>query len=146
MTIQTSSIEIDGNKYEITQLGARDGRRMLVRLTNILGPALGNLIKDGGGSSDGVAHAIMSLSSHISEDDVDYVCKTFGKHTEWRNGSQTITLDDDQQDLHFAGRYDSMVRWISECLRINFSPFFDMLRNVSGKDIVPKRMRRKAST
>jgi hypothetical protein len=135
MSITTSTVEIDGNRYEITQLGARDGRKMLVRLTQVFGPVLGELIGgEAHGSSDGVSKALMALSTTLTEEDMDYVCSMFGRHTEWRDGQRTILLDDAQQDLHFAGRYDTMTRWIFECMKINFSPFFGMLQSASGMD------------
>jgi hypothetical protein len=42
MALKQQTVEIDGHKYNITQLGALEGRRLVVRLSKALAPMLGS--------------------------------------------------------------------------------------------------------
>jgi hypothetical protein len=131
--IETIKREIEGHTYHLHQLGAKQGRQMLVRLTKVLGPSLGRLAElDQERLSEGVAGAIYELSDHLTEADLDWVCETFGKRTDLElEGGKTILLDLEAQELHFAGRYGAMVRWLGACLEVNFRDFFDMSRSAA---------------
>ena len=138
--IETVAKEIDGQTYHLHQLGAKDGRHMLVRLTKVLGPSLGRLaeislpekgerLPPGGRKSLGeaVAGALFELSATITEADLDWICQTFGGRTEVDlEGGKRILLDLEAQELHFAGRFGTMIRWLGACLEVNFRDFFDM--------------------
>ena len=129
--IESEKKTIDGDTYTIHQLGAGEGRKMLVRLTKVLGPSLGRLAEVQGEKdpnlSEAIATAIYELSSHLTEADLDWACEVFGKRTELElEGGKIQVLDLELQELHFAGRFGSMLKWLGACLEVNFRDFFAM--------------------
>lgn len=133
--IETVPKEIDGTTYHLHTLGARDGRHMLVRLTKVLGPSVGRLAEStvdpkgqgGKGLAEAVAGAIYELSEHLSEADLDWICEKFGNRTEIdQEGGKRHLLDLELQELHFAGRFGTMIKWLAACLEVNFADFFAM--------------------
>lgn len=147
--IETIPKTIEGHSYRLHQLGAKDGRHMLVRLTKVLGPSLGRLADaDRSRLSESIAQAIYELSVHMTEEDLDWVCETFGKRTELElEGGALKVLDLELQELHFAGRYGAMVKWLGACLEVNFQDFFDTVASAGesagldhlGGDPLPSR-------
>lgn len=148
--IETVPKTIDGVQYKLHQLGARDGRHMLVRLTKVLGPSLGRLAEiDKDRLSEAIAGALYELSAHVTEADLDWICEVFGKRTEVElEGGKLMVLDLEAQELHFAGAFGSMIKWLGACLEVNFADFFAMsasaaetagLRGGLGKDLLHQR-------
>lgn len=118
---------IDGQEYVIHQLGARAGRAMLVRLTKMLGPAMGHLATiDASEMTAALTKSLVELSACVSVDDFEEVCRIFGERTEVSISGRLLQLDLDQQDLLFAGRYDRMFLWLRACIEVNYAPFLAM--------------------
>lgn len=122
--IKTDTTTIDGYRYSVAQLGSSEGRRILVKLTRLLGPALGRLVGGEGRPSDAVSEAIAEFSAGANEDDLEDLCRTFGQSTELDVDGKPMLLNLDMQELHFAGRYGAMFQWLGFCLRVNYADFF----------------------
>jgi hypothetical protein len=162
MTISTVSKEIDGHVYQITQLGARDARKMLVRITKLLGPSAGRLTSGYfSGGLDQIASAVFELSNSVSDEDFDYFCETFGQCTKVDMGSTNPSpllqgvkpLTTQTQDIWFGGSIDTLLKWIAACLEVNFRPLWSMWKSAAdrvqeGQEVADqvKKVRKKSVT
>lgn len=140
--LETREKTIGNHTYYVRQLGATKGRQALVRLVKTLGPVLGAAL---GGMSleqmskskepinvmdmdaDTIAPLLESLATHINESDLEWFCDTFGECTQVKTpeGGQ-VPLNKEKQELHFAGRYGEMFRWLGFCLEVNFKDFLSI--------------------
>lgn len=128
--LKTEEIQINGNCYQVKQLGAKQGRQVLFRLTKAVGPALLAMPAAlTGGSTAGLASALQS----IQPEDFDYLCDVFAQSSTVSIRSTAHGADPFQSphvsvaavfDQHFAGRYAELVEWLVFCARINFADFF----------------------
>lgn len=128
--------EADDLTIEVTQLPGIKGRKLLVRLYSVLGPAFAALVEgaDGGTGAanvapdvelDAVSRAMTTLAHSLQEEDLEHVCKVFGATSRVRVGeSGFVELTTEMQDLVFAGRYLEMFRWLGFALEVNYSGFF----------------------
>lgn len=150
--LQTESKAIGDHTYLVTQLGAGEGRKMFVRLTRALAPVFGALLEDAGSTKGGFKLGDMSLESlsrtlhelaqRLTEDDLEYVCRTFGAKTMVQVGEgKEIQLTLDKQELHFAGRYGHMFQWLAFCLEVNYRDFLGVTKGfVSAQSPAVKGM------
>jgi hypothetical protein len=108
---ETKTVTISGVEYQITQLGAKQGRAVLARLLKILGPAAE------------ATNPVVELSKTVTEDELEFLCSTFAKVTQFSPESGKLFLLADQFDLHFAGKYGEMFQWLWACLEANYATF-----------------------
>jgi hypothetical protein len=135
MSIETRDKVIAGVTYRVSQLPAKVGRNVLVRVVKQLGPGLAGALSGAGSASAGVdnlgalvmgaSEAIGMLCARLSPEEFDAILDVFARHT-------TIALPNDVEpkladkfDEHFAGRYDAMLQWAAFCMEVNFGSFFD---------------------
>lgn len=133
MSRETKRVEIQGHRYELTQLGAKDGRRVLARLMTRLAESTGSLGDDIGKDEAAVGLAIATKALKVfDEDTVDWLCEVFGPATrlhvdeKGRDGKpvhREPELIGPVFDDHFAGRYDAMAQWIVASIQHNFASF-----------------------
>jgi hypothetical protein len=130
---------IGGIRYQVTLLGAKAGRSMLVRLTKLLGPAMASFL-------DGMLHAkgdlttslaigagdaIREVTQRLTAADLEAISDELARFT-------VVVIDEQRQpqldkifDDHFAGKYNDMAAWLAFALEANFSSFFDDARSDS---------------
>lgn len=126
MPLLTESRAIGASTYEVTQMGALQGRKVLTRLLKIVGPAYAMV------STKGVEAALSEVVTNLSEDDTEYFCAAFEPLT-------TVTVGDKKPrlsgiaDIHFAGDYMSLIEWLVFCFEVNFSSFFRDLKSAVGR-------------
>jgi hypothetical protein len=138
--IQTGTREIGGYSYSVSQLGAGEGRRILIKLTKMLGPSLGHLLAIADGKLDqSIAGALYELSSNVSDGDFTDLCRTFGERTEVEIDGKPHKLDLQMQELHFAGAYGDLLKWLGFCLELNYKDFFAALREINPKSESPQK-------
>jgi hypothetical protein len=125
--ISPKSSRIGAYTYTVTPLTAIPGRRAFVRLAKAVGPALGAAAGVKEGDDAGMFAAFAGLVAHLSEDDVDYFCDLFAANTTVKMGDKEPSLAD-IFDVHFAGRYLDMFRWLAFSVATNFGDFFAGLR------------------
>lgn len=136
-----TSPEIDGYKYEVTQLGAIDGRKMLEQLTLMALPGLGALLGSPALSKAenlaaglaGVDVAELDLAAFaqamVKSTDpnalnamMDQLAQTTAIYgTGFGDGGAPMSRHFDE---HFAARYDAMMKWFGFALWVNFGSFF----------------------
>jgi hypothetical protein len=141
--LQTKEKTIGEHRYQVTQLSAPEGRRLLVRLYKVLGPSLGAITK-GLDGVDGkavkleelrlefVGEALRELAMHLNEDDLEHLCEVMGKQTMVHLGGDKWVPLQDVSALHFAGRYDEMFKWIAFALETNYAGFFKGTATLGG--------------
>ena len=129
MTLPTHERTIDGLSYETTILDADQGRKILVRVMKIMaGGAAAAGEKMNKGSWAAGMSGIAGLLERLSDEDLGVFIKTFGARS-------TVLLDSgnrvriaDVYLLHFAGKMLAMMDWLTFCIEVNYSDFFDGVR------------------
>jgi hypothetical protein len=107
--------EIDGVTFTIRQLGAKEGRRVLIRLTKVVGS---------GFAGESFAAAMVALT----DADVDFLCDTFAASTDYSEDGGVHTYELGKVfDEFFAGKYGTMIRWLWACLEVSFGSFLSEL-------------------
>jgi hypothetical protein len=127
VALKTLEREIDGNLYYVTQLGFSQGREVMVRLSKLLGPAFGRLNGEGGAVA-----AMGELAAAVTEADLVHLCRVFGTSTEVQIEGKRPRLTEQIQELHFAGRYDTMLKWLWFAIEVNYGGFFDSVRRIGA--------------
>lgn len=122
--IKTKSVNIDGDDYVITQLGAVTGRRIWLKLLKVIAAPMRVLAGSHGGlSEETIASALASAVESLDDATVDELYTTFGPRCTVRVGERMPELTGEVFDQHFAGRYVSMSKWLLECVLFNFADF-----------------------
>lgn len=122
---------IDGFTYKVTQLGAKEGRRVFARLVSTLGGAVGALAKEVTGEGNGAdaAQGVASFADRITPETLDFFCDVFAPYTLVCNGPSELPMSKEFDD-HFAGRYAQMVQWLVFCIEVNFGSFLKGLGDI----------------
>ena len=125
--LHTEEKQIGDHTFKISQLGSREGRRILVRLIKLLGPALGEIVESRGNIEQAIGAGLSDLARNITNDDLTDLCQTFGNSTEVIIEGKPVRLSIDFQEIFFAGRYGAMMKWLKACLEVNFADFTELL-------------------
>lgn len=134
MPIETVKTTIESDSYQITKLGAIQGRGVLLRLVKALGPSFAEAAK---GAE--LPTLIASAIEGIKESDFEFICDLLAQHTRIVRGEKAPLLSD-QFDAHFSGRYGAMIAWLIEALRVNFENFFEEVQTLlPKKQAAPER-------
>lgn len=119
--MKTETFEIRGVTYKIKQFGAIQGRKVLLRLTHFIGPALASY------ASGDVAGAF----AYLDEKDLDFICDALAScswivnHATTDKGPRDIDVPLSAAfDSHFSGRYMPMLEWLAAGIKLNFEDFF----------------------
>jgi hypothetical protein len=131
--LKIKSEPIDSYVYEVTQLGAVEGKRIYAQVLKMVLPALGAALKgrdlSGISKADVAGMALDEIAVALvrSLDGVDAIIETLAKTTDiygpgfgdagapmWRNF-----------DEHFAGKYLSLSKWFLFALKANFQDFIE---------------------
>lgn len=116
--LETRERTIDGFAYKVTQLTARTGNKVGMRLTKTLAGAAG--AKD-------VESALGGIIAKLSEEDLEFICDTLARQTQVQLEPGKWPMLSDVFDIHFAGRYLEMLKWLGFALEVNFGAFFRVL-------------------
>jgi hypothetical protein len=109
---QTQQTTIGTTVYHVTQMGGLAGRRAFNRFMKLAGP-LQNL-------SDEKARNLAFMTG-LSDEDMDYFCDTFAALTRVQTADMPGPVElKPIFDLHFAGKYTTMMQWLSFCFQVNF--------------------------
>lgn len=116
---KTESKVIGDFEYEVTQMGAVQGRKVFARLAKTIGP----LLAASAGAKPDLEKIFGDMLGNIEPELVDFVCDSFAPFT-------TVTMQDGKKprlsdifDMHFAGNYQDMVNWIMFAMQVNFKTF-----------------------
>jgi hypothetical protein len=138
---------IDGIRFEFKMLPPRKAARIMVELTKLLGPAVGNAADSVGGGgiqelmekdvSAGMLSGILGgISDRLDPDKLDNLMDEFSRVTFVKNGDKKPLLND-VFDSTFAGKPGTMFRWLAASIKHNYADFFvgwgDVLGRLPGK-------------
>jgi hypothetical protein len=117
-----------GYVYHVTQFGAREGGRVLVRLLKLVGGAAGEAVQSEDDIDMGtIGKMIANLAESVSEADFDMLVDTFMKTTHVSGGDYRAPMPlaaEGVFDLHFAGAYAELGQWLLFAIEVNFGSFF----------------------
>lgn len=144
--ITTDKKEIDGYTYEVTQLGNKKGRRLMVRLFKLVGPAAAEFLAALGGkdgkdmksigdlSTESLANAVADFADRITEDELDHIVETLAAKTRVNQagGGAMADLSSDVQDQLWAGSNTTMFKWLAFALEHNYRDFFGGLGSLGA--------------
>jgi len=122
---ETKQKVVGAHRYHVTQFGARQGGRVLVRLLKMLGGAAGEALKSEGDLDMGaVGNMVANLADTLGEADFDFLCDQFAPATSVEiNGKLLPLATDGLFDLHFAGAYVEMGQWLLFAIEANYGGF-----------------------
>lgn len=124
---------IDGIQFRITPLGFNEGRRGFVRLSKLLGPALGAAASAGTKDPEGLAGALERALGGLTDEDLEWFADVMGKATQFSDdGSRWPWLTKDNREALFSGRLMLFFRWLVFALEVNYSDFLDWLKSEIG--------------
>lgn len=125
---------IDGHRYEMTMFPATESYRLFHRLLKIIGPAFGKIvdamgdgdIQDVDLSNETTIEAIIALTTHIKESDLDHVIDKLRNctHVGVDGSDKTVPLKG-IFEMHFAGALASMFRWLLWGLQVQYANFIE---------------------
>lgn len=123
MARKQQSIAIEGWTYELSQLGAVEGRTLVLLFLKLLGrfaPLLANGAKLDANALDAISTAIATVDAN----ELEPLWEAFARHAQVRgkDGKTRVSLHDIFDD-HFAGEYFAMVKFFIESARLNFGDF-----------------------
>ena len=140
MRQKLKSDPIDGFVYEVTQLGAMDGKRLYAQVLKIALPALGAAFKgqnlSEASQADVASMALDEVATTLagSLDGLDPMIETLARTTDITGpgfGDAGAPLMKNFDD-HFAGRYAAMTKWLMFALKVNLLDFFDGKASVAN--------------
>jgi hypothetical protein len=131
---------IKGNTYRVKQLGAKEGRRVLARLLQILGGGVAGLAEAfaGDGGKVSAFKGVQAIADQMTPEQMDFFCDTFAKLTQVTLQDGKTPLLSDVFDEHFAGNYWEMTEWLLFALEVNFGNFLDASGTIGNLFSQPK--------
>jgi len=126
---KTETVTVGSNTFQITQLGALQGRKVFLRLVKVLGPALS--AAQAAASPEAALGALLGQAGAVSEEDFEYLCDVFSEHTELVAAGKSQRLKE-IFDVVFIADYKGMLEWLGASVKVNFASFFDGLAATSG--------------
>jgi hypothetical protein len=135
--IETKSTQIGQYTYQVKQLGSTPGRRMLVILGKLLGPAVAELFRGGAtlatAETDALADAIESLVATVDPDvmerEILAPLEASTKFTSPELNGTWMPIASDPS--HWSGRYGDMLTWLKFSLESNYTDFLSLLPMVT---------------
>lgn len=128
---EVKTTEIGGRTFAVTQLGAKDGFATFVKLTKMVGPAMGKL----SGGLPALADAAQLLASNLDEVIGWGIVELFARHTTITIESGAAVPLNGALDV-FAGKFEDLFAWLEFCLDANYASFLSGL--ASRKSLAAK--------
>ena len=125
MARKSETVTIDGETYEVTQLGAIEGSSLYHELVKALGPMLREeLPKQLDQEASGALAGIIIRAIEVLPGDLVARMRTaFMRNCKLHTGGIAVEMTESIFDQHFAGRYGLMTKWMVHCLKLNFAGF-----------------------
>lgn len=133
--METASRLIHGTTYMVAKLGARDGFRVLTKVTALVGATLKTLPADvklsqlGSAGVSGLGGMLAAIAGGLADEwpTIELLCK--GAHRTNDNGTMVPMPS---PDVQFAGRYEDLAEFVEFALEVNFLGFFTALASRVG--------------
>lgn len=120
MSTKTEVVYIGGQEFTIGLLSLADARKVYSRCARMLA-----LFSDQAQEDTGGLGAVMSagLAGQMSDEDLEFLIKTFGPITTVQTGKATLNLGTGPaaHDIVFGGRFEDVLEWVDACFKINFA-------------------------
>lgn len=144
MALKTGEKEINGVTFVVSQLGALEGSKTLLKLTKAVGPAIGTVARAvmAGAQGTEVLNAVLSSLQSLPENEFEALVKTFAASTKVKRpftaGGKTIDqkLVDCIDDV-LGGDYESLIAWLIFAVSVNYADFFAVAIRTMGKGEPP---------
>ncbi len=128
---RVQSKTINGCRYEVEPLGFTTGRRVFVRLANLVGPALASLDTSSAPKGDATAaasaftEAIGRLLGGLRDEDLEFFQEAFAKRTRVHLDGGKAPVLADVIEVHFAGdRFADFFEWLVFAFTVTYGDFF----------------------
>lgn len=118
---------IDGDTYEIRQLGGRAAFKLWNRIVGIVGPAIGKLaglVGANNGDLTVYGEVVSALTARATPDELDDIRKQL-LYATTRNGK---VVSEAAFEMDFAGSVLTIYKLMYAALEINYADFFDAFR------------------
>jgi hypothetical protein len=119
---EQESKTIDGTKYTVTLFPAGPGFQLLFELKNVLGDSMGAVL---GQEAESI---ITKIGGTLSKEEILNLVVRLLELTLVEGRVQPI--DKAFFDSHFAGKYGHLMKVLSFVVEVNFSDFFDEIKNM----------------
>lgn len=123
--IETKDKEIGEVVYRVKQFGAKRGRQVLFRVSQMLGPTLAQA------TEGDYAAAFKAFAETAKLEDFEWLCDTFADGTsvvlKTTNGNEVPQSLAKVYDEHFVGRYLEMLEWLVFAFEVNFGGFLEQM-------------------
>lgn len=123
MARKNKKITIDGHEYNMTQLGALQGRDLWLKLLQVIAEPMQVLANADGLTEATATRAIAKALQSLDRETLAEMYQVFGASCEVRVDERWPKLTDVIFDEHFSGRYVSMSKWLLESVVFNFADF-----------------------
>lgn len=141
--LDTRTKKIGEYEYQVRQLTAPIGRKLLVRLFKVLGPSIsaglsslpddeGKELSLGDLKANALGDAVAILAETITEGELEHVVETLSEATQYSGEPDRWLPLKRDAEFHWAGRFLQMFQWIAFCLEVNYSDFLGGQVNLSG--------------
>lgn len=117
-------VTIEGFTYELSQLGAVEGRTLVLLFLKILGRFAPMLASASGALNGDAIEAIGTAINSVEPKELEPLWDAFSRHAYVRGkDGKTRQLLSEVFDDHFAGEYFAMVQFFIESSKLNFGDF-----------------------
>lgn len=120
---QQKEIELNGDKYQLTQFGARQGIKLGKKVARLLLPALAAVYSENQEDFE-LAAALEVVGENLDHLDDATIQELLSSVTK-----NKYAIDFDNE---FAGNYMTLFKLLWEVIQFNFSDLFSMAQVVSG--------------
>jgi len=134
MSREAQDRAIEGTTYRVKPIAAGIGMKVQLRLAKVGAPALLTLLASppaAKGAWFAALPSIVRMFDLLSEEDVDYLCKSFANESQFGDGAKMLPLGP-AFDEHFRGSYVALFQWFRFCMEVNFGPLWTW-----GKGLIP---------
>lgn len=133
---QSKQKKIGDCAYTVEPLGFLSGRKVFVKVLNIMGPSFASLEDKPGSPEDGLkalGGMIGGLMERVSDADLEYLDSVFAPKTMVVTGDGKIIKLAEHLEAHWSARpITEYFTWLAFCLEATFGDFFGVLPLKSG--------------
>ena len=138
-----TEIVIGEDTYKIGVLPNKLARPVFVRLSNVLGPALGEIIAAGddadanGPGMQGIGAAIARLTAGLRDEDLEYLQISLFTHVQWLNPQGHWVPLRGIMEAHFTGEFGKSFKVLFAALSHNYGDYLKELGLTLPAALVP---------
>lgn len=138
---------IDGDRYSVEMLTATPAWKLLLKLSKIVGPSIGQIVDASQAAASGgkslleanigdavFGEAVRSLMERMDEAAVESIIKELSGKCEVDVGGQGRSIPlSSCFELHFQGRMGALMKWLVFAVKAQYSDFLGALMSVTAQ-------------